>query len=146
MIFEVGTNAKLQWNLTGVPNEKNIFNIIFTNKDNKEVTVAYIQIYSHTDSIKLTYYKNNNPFDKSRVDGYLNLIDGNGTVTFELKNIQYNESGVFYLEIFKNEKLGVTVDVQGKKNILDYFDVEVNNQLCYLLQQAFTKISFLNLG
>ena len=73
----------------------------------------------------MTYDKNDNPFDKSRVDGYLNLIDGTGTVTFELQNIQYNESGDFYLEIFKlSEKLGVTVDVQGKKKILDYFDVE----------------------
>ena len=47
--------------------------------------------------------------------GSLNLVNGTGTATVKLKNIQYNESGVFYLDIaISKEKLGVNVEVQGK--------------------------------
>ena len=65
------------------------------------------------------YNTYNNPFDRNRISGSLNIINGNGTVIFELKNLEYDEDGVFtleMLEIFKSEKLGINVKVQGKKS------------------------------
>ena len=56
-----------------------------------------------------------NPFGENRLKGNVNLNNGNGTVTFEISNIQHNESGVFILDIFKTEKLSVTVDVKGNE-------------------------------
>ena len=60
------------------------------------------------------YNLNNNPFDENRISGSLNLVNGNGTATFQLKNIQYDEDGNFTLEIYKTERRGVNVKVQGK--------------------------------
>ena len=61
----------------------------------------------------MNYNTNNNPFEENRLKGNLNLNNGNGTLSVEISNIQYNESGVFTLEIFKTEKLNVILDVQG---------------------------------
>ena len=101
--------------MTGVPNGRESFNIRYTYKDNNEVTIANREITSHNFTEPLTYEPHNNPFDKNRISGSLNLVNGNGTAIFELKNIQYDESGVFNLEIFKAERRGVNVEVQGKR-------------------------------
>ena len=64
------------------------------------------------------YNTYNNPFDRNRISGSLNIINGNGTVIFELKNLEYDEDGVFtleMLEIFKSEKLGINVKFKVRK-------------------------------
>ena len=61
----------------------------------------------------MSYETNNNPFEQNKLKGELSLTNGNGALSVEISNIQYNESGVFILDIFKTEKLNVTVDVQG---------------------------------
>ena len=59
-------------------------------------------------------YESNN-FDRSQINGSINLINGNGTATFELKNLEYDEDGVFVLEI---SWVGVTVEVKGESKHL----------------------------
>ena len=112
-IVEVDTTATLKWNLNGVLNEREIYSILY-NKDNKEITIlSVITISSNTLNVKLDYSSNNNPFEENRLKGNVNLNNGNGTVIVEISKIQYDESGVFTLEIFKTEKLNATIDVQG---------------------------------
>ena len=56
-----------------------------------------------------------NPFEQNRISGSLNLVNWNGTATFELRNLQYNDDGVFYLECVRtDERLGIAVEVQSK--------------------------------
>ena len=62
------------------------------------------------------YNTYNNPFDRNRISGSLNIINGNGTVIFELKNLEYDEDGVFTFKgifVVKDE-FGISVKVQGK--------------------------------
>ena len=61
----------------------------------------------------MSYDTYNNPFEENKLKGNLSLTNGNGALSVEISNIQYDESGVFILDIFKTEKLNVTVDVQG---------------------------------
>ena len=63
----------------------------------------------------MDYTSRNNPFSEDRINGSINLINGNGTATFELKNLEYDEDGVFKLDILKVENLGVTVEIKGKR-------------------------------
>ena len=51
------------------------------------------------------YDANSNLFSRSKINGSINLVNGN--VTFQLKNLEYDDNGVFTLKIFKSEKLGV---------------------------------------
>ena len=112
-IFEVNTTAKLKWNLTGIPNGQEFYNIKYV-KDNKEILLAITTLISNDATEPVKYQTN--PFDKNRISGSINLVNGSGTATFELKNIQYNEYGDFVFEtvISSKEKLGIAVEVQGK--------------------------------
>ena len=102
--------------MVNFPNGFEVFNIIYTkDKTNKEIMIATTQIDSHNETKILNYDKNSNLFSQDRISGSINLINGNGTATFELKNLQYDEDGVFMLEIFRSEKLGMTVEVQGER-------------------------------
>ena len=103
----------LRWNLNGVPDSREYFQIKYI-KNNHEVTISSLHIRSHNEILMWNYNSNNNPFERNRISGSLNLVNGYGTATFELKNIQYNEDGDFTLEMFKIEKLSVNVKVQGK--------------------------------
>ena len=106
--------------MNGVPNGRKFFGITYTNKDNNEITISSLQISSHNAMKVWNYNTYNNPFDRNRISWSLNIINGNGTVIFKLKNLEYDEDGVFtleMLEIFKSEKLGINVKVQGKKSI-----------------------------
>ena len=113
-IVEVDTTATLKWNLNGVSDGRESLSIIYI-KDNKEIQILSISISSNTENLKMDYASNNNPFEQNRLKGDLSLTNGNGALTVEISNIQYDESGVFILEIFKTEKLNVTVDVQGNE-------------------------------
>ena len=99
--------------MVNFPNELELFHIVYIkNKTNKEIKIAVTQIDSHNETTPLVYFHRDNPFDQNRISGSLNIINGNGTVIFELKNLEYDEDGVFtleMLEIFKSEKLGINV-------------------------------------
>ena len=115
-IFEVNTTATLEWNLFNFPNEIEVLNILYTkDKTNKEIRIATTQINSHNNTKMLGYNPKDNPFDQNRISGSLNLVNGNGTVIFELKNLEYDEDGVFTLKsIFKvKDEFGISVRVQG---------------------------------
>ena len=116
-IFEVNTTNTLEWNLLNIPNEVELYNIVYTkDKTNKEIKIGIAQIDSHNETTALKYESNNNPFDQNRISGSLNLVNGNGTVILELKNLQYDEDGVFTLKSFikVKDEFGITVKVQGK--------------------------------
>ena len=99
------------------PNEFEAFNIVYTkDKTNKEIKIAIVQIESHNETTPLSYPPKDNPFDQNRISGSLNLINGNKTVIFQLKNLQYDEDGVFTLKgiIKVKDEFGISVKVQGK--------------------------------
>ena len=113
-IFEVGTTATLEWNLFNFPNDFEIVHIVYT-KTNKQIKIAGVDIYSKNETQLLDYSQNSNPFDRNRIKGSLNLVNGNGTLIFELKNLQYDEDGVFTLKsrIKVKDEFGISVKVQG---------------------------------
>ena len=116
-IFEVNTTATLEWNLFNFRNGLEFFNIVYTkDKTNIEIVIASAQIYSNNETTPLGYSPKDNPFDQNRISGSLNIINGNGTVILELKNLQYDEDGVFALKSFVKfkDEFGITVKVQGK--------------------------------
>ena len=107
----------MKWNLTGIQNEFEVFNIVYTkDKTNKQIKISGEQIDSHNEKTTLGYEPNRNPFDQNRINGSLNIINGNGTVIFELKNLQYDEDGVFTLKscVIVKDEFGISVKVQGK--------------------------------
>ena len=107
----------MNWNLNGVENIDEYFNVrYFENK--KPVIIAYRFTNSQNITGELTYYRQDNPFEPNRISTSVNLVNGNGTVTFGLKNIKYDESGVYMFQMFKTEQLDIFVEVQGKKNTL----------------------------
>ena len=113
----MGTTATLEWNLFNFPNEFEVFNIVYTkDKTNKEIRIANTQITSHNEITPLGYNLKDNPFDQNRISGSLNLVNGNGTVIFELKNLEYDEDGVFTLKsrVKVKDEFGISVKVQGK--------------------------------
>ena len=64
-----------------------------------------LQPPSNNGNITINYDANSNLFSRSKKNGSINLVNGN--VTFQLKNLEYDDNGVFTLKIFKSEKLGV---------------------------------------
>ena len=105
--------------MTGVPNGEESFNIRYNNSESEfKIVTAQIDTYNYNG--KLDYASNNNLFDEDRINGSMNLVNGNGAATFELKNIQYDESGLFILNIVKVEKLGIAVEVHGKKEKIHF--------------------------
>ena len=76
---------------------------------------------SHNVSVKMSHYRTrDDPNQKIRISGYLNLVNGNGTLTLNVKNIQYNESGDYAVLVWgsfwSNEKTipGVIISVKVK--------------------------------
>ena len=99
------------------PNELELLNILYTkDKTNKEILIATTQISSHNVARSLGYEPGDNPFDQNRISGSLNLVNGNGTLIFKLKNLQYDEDGVFTLESFikVKDEFGISLKVQGE--------------------------------
>ena len=99
------------------PNELEVLNILYTkDKTNKEILIATTQISSHNETTPLGHNPKEIPFDQNRISGSLNLINGNGTVILELKNLQYDDDGVFTLKsiIKVKDEFGISVKVQGK--------------------------------
>ena len=112
-IVEVGTTATLKWNLTGVPDTvTTVYNIFYYD----------IKIFESTDSSNtvnkpLAYEPNNNLFEQNKINGILNLNNGNGTLIVTISNVQYKESGVFSFGFQSfvgiKEDVNITLDVQG---------------------------------
>ena len=117
-IVEVNSTASLKWNLHGIPNGR-IFYLIYYNKTGKMHSLLYAGLRSNNSDYIMIYNRNNNsPFSRSRINGYLKLNNGNGTLTVTISNVQYRESGVFTLEILIidgliEEEANSTLDVRG---------------------------------
>ena len=116
-IFEIGTTATLQWNLNGVPDGSTIYNVFYyINK--KKIQIFNRGLLTNTYDKSLSV-EENNQFDRNRLGGHLKLSNGNGKLTVTLLNVQYNESGVFMLDMTVvgtpniQEKSNSTLDVQG---------------------------------
>ena len=118
-IFEVGTTATLKWNLNGVLDGTTIYQISYSRNGSEFRLLTDTPDKASLD-ISMNYVTENNPIDKNRISSNLKLIDGNGTLTVTLSNIQYNESGVFKLQFtpindFTNKaSVNSTLDVRGK--------------------------------
>ena len=128
-VFEIGSNVTLRWNLVGVPYGTSIYNIFYYRNDKKNQILSTSSRFS-TESRILNYTLNNNPFDWNRISGALILNNGNGTLTINISNVQYNESGVFSLELDSyagdNTTSNITLDVQSKFIFLKKGDNNVN--------------------
>ena len=116
-VFEIGNNVTLRWNLVGVPYGTSIYNIFYYRNDKKNQILSTSSRFSTVNSI-LNYTLNNNLFEQNRISGNLNLNNGKGTLTINISNVQYNESGVFSLELDSyagdNTTSNITLDVQSK--------------------------------
>ena len=116
-VFEIGSNVTLRWNLIGVPYGTSIYNIVHYKNDNKNLILSTSSLFS-TENRILDYTLNNNPFEWNRISGNLHLYNGNGTLTINISNVQYNESGVFSLEFDSyagdNATSNINLDVQSK--------------------------------
>ena len=117
-VFEIGSNVTLRWNLIGVPYGRSIYNIFYYKNDKKNRILSTSSRFG-TENRILNYTLNNNPFDWNRIAGNFNLNNGNGTLTINILNVQYNESGVLSLEFESslagdNATSNITLDVQSK--------------------------------
>ena len=132
-MFEIGSNVTLRWNLVGVPYGTLIYNIFYYKNDKKNRILSTSSRFS-TENRILNYTLKNNPFDWNRIAGNFNLNNGNGTLTINISNVQYNESGVFSLEFESslagdNATSNITLDVQSKFIFLK----EVNQCKCIFI-------------
>ena len=116
-MFEIDSSATLRWNLFGFPDVYIIYRIAYYKNNKREILLSTIRNIKVNQA--LNYNPNNNPFERKRISGNLHLNNGNGTLTIILSNVQYNESGVFSLEIISlaaryGEVNNITLDVQSK--------------------------------
>ena len=92
------------------------YNIFYYKNNKKSQILSGIHRVIHI----LNYNQHNNLFEQNRISGNLIVRNGNVTLTINLSNVQYNESGVFSLEfaslvgVWDNAKNNITVDVQSK--------------------------------
>ena len=84
---------------------------------NNEVEKLFV-LTSRKNTVNIALdYTNDNPFNRNRIFAKLILTNGNGTLTVELLDVQYDDIGVFNLdfESFSGDagNLNITLDVQG---------------------------------
>ena len=121
-IAEVGENVTLSWKLDGVLQNENdlICGVNYYDYNRKELPIYATFVVANTLISHLFYMKN--PYFNKERKAQLYLINGNGTFTFELPDVQFNESGVFnlYFLIFTGGEasfqtnLTVALDVRGQ--------------------------------
>ena len=118
--IELGNNLKLKWNLNSI--QKND-ELIVGYLGNKSQIILRKTNTSYNESVKMSYHGTRDDPKQNRINGYLNLVNGNGSLTLNLKNIQYNESGDYVMfaswkRFFSNGKtiygIAISVIVEGK--------------------------------
>ena len=114
-ILEFGSTVKLKWSLNGIQ-IRDYFIVIY----NSRMAVAYRRTFSYNASISLYYQPSDeHPIEQNRVSGYVNLVNGNGTMIFKLKNIQCKDSGVYTFYLARrhtpSRTFNVYIEVRGKK-------------------------------
>ena len=118
--IELGNTLKLKWNLNSI--QKND-ELIVGHSGNKLQLILRQKTNSYNESVKMSYYGKRDDPNQNRISGYLNLVNGNGTLTLNVKNIQYNESGDYVMfaswkRFFSNGKtiygIAISVIVKGK--------------------------------
>ena len=96
--------------------------VTYSDCNRKEKSIYWNFVVANTLFIHMFYIKNPY-FNKERVNAAkLYLNNGNGTFTFELPDVKFNESGVFnlYFLIYNGGEasiltnLTITLDVQGQ--------------------------------
>uniref|UniRef100_A0A7M5UJR7 Ig-like domain-containing protein n=1 Tax=Clytia hemisphaerica TaxID=252671 RepID=A0A7M5UJR7_9CNID len=115
-IFELNTTATLKWNLNGVIDDSlaTTYNVHFNDGEK-----TLLQTSDTSNTFTGTMFLANDPFN-GRVSGTVTLNNGNGVVSVELQNVEYEDSGNFTFEFFSAviglqtiENVDVTLDVQG---------------------------------
>ena len=115
-ITEVNKTASLKWNLNGVPDGTTVYKMFYIKDERKDEILSYTPT-TNTINSPLNPIVNKKIF-KNRMSGNLSLTNGDGAVTFTLSDVQYDESGVFNLDIQVftggiQENVSSTLDVQG---------------------------------
>ena len=117
--IELGNTLKLKWNLNRI---KKYDELQVGHRGNKSQLIILRQTITSY-NVKMSYYETHDDPNQNRISGYLNLVNGNGTLTLNVKNI-HNESGDYVMfaswkRFFLNEKnvqggVAISVKVKGK--------------------------------
>ena len=84
-IIKLGNTLKLKWNLNGIEKYSRIL-VLHSHAKKLDYILQQI-ITSYNISIKVPYYGTRDDPNQNRISGYLNLVDGNGTLTLDVKSI-----------------------------------------------------------
>ena len=121
-ICEIGTYATLKWNFFGIRDSISVHKIFYYKNNTKYELFREIIFdntmnrYLHPDLESL--------FDRNRVAGFIHFVNGNGTLTVNITNVRYDDSGVFGYEgdsfYGSNSELfsNITLDVQSEISML----------------------------
>ena len=121
-ICEIGSNVFLKWNIFGVQDDISFHKILYYKNDTKYDLLSILIRYNTTERYLHADYES--PFDRSRISGYLRLDNGNGTLTVNITDIKYDDSGVFGFELisfYESHKeffSNITLDVQSKYHFI----------------------------
>ena len=124
-IAHVGGNATLNWRITGVP-DGSIFvlDVFYYNSHRVEI---FTGSYRKNNLWERLSYSYDSPIDRNRINGYLNLNAGNGTLSVNLYNVRFNDSRVFSFEFFSSSSEevvnNITVDAQSKSLCITFSDL-----------------------
>ena len=127
----------MKWDLTGVSNGDVIYKVFYFKNGSKIVILSkFFEKNNVNDPID--FVTENNPFEANRLNGHLKLINGDGTLTFTISNVQYNESGVYVFtaiiasgNIIEKE-VNSTLDIRGmfwnhlKGDFLNKFEINLS--------------------
>ena len=123
-ITRVGSKTTFKWKLKGAPDNSTLnFHVFIYNPRKVEI---FTDFYKRNTINTRLYYKKNSQIEKNRTTGYLNLNAGNGILTVNLYNVQFNDSRVFSFEFFSSssgsEEMvnNITLDVQSK-SLFNFF-------------------------
>ena len=120
-ICEIGTDATFKWNFFGIGNRHSFHEILYFKNNTEYRLLRIFVIRFNTIMDRYLHSDSESPFDRNRVAGFLHLDNGNGTLTVNITNVRYGDSGVFGFRlyvwhgntrtIFNNN---ITLDVQSK--------------------------------
>ena len=96
-ICEVGTDATFKWNLFGFRNDYSFHKVLYYKNNTIYRLLRTLVRYDRTDEYLLL--DSESPFDRNRIAGFIHLDNGNGTLTVNVTNVGYGDSGVFGFEL-----------------------------------------------
>ena len=84
----------MKWDLNSLQNNTKF---LVGHGRNKRQSILWQTAALNNISVKVPFYGTHDDPNQNRISGYLNLVNGNGTLTLNVKNIQYNESGDYVM-------------------------------------------------